>query len=162
MAWRSTSGPQTIGMVTFHSLSDNLTRIAITVDFQPKGLFEKTASGTRITRRAIRSDLMRFKAFIELEDEATGEWRGRIEDGEVVDQGDDEQDRDEAGEDEPSGAGDEEEYEEDEYEEEPEASEEDEEEPEASEEDEEEPEAFEDEEEPEASEEDEEEPEASE
>ena len=84
IVWRSTGGPQTIGVVTFHRLSDRLTRIYITMDFQPKGLFEKTASGTRISRRALKSDLMRFKAFIELRDAATGEWEERIEDGEVV------------------------------------------------------------------------------
>jgi uncharacterized membrane protein len=101
IAWRSKGGPQTIGIVTFHKLSDNLTRISITVDFQPKGLFEKTSSGMRITRRALKSDLMRFKAFIELRDEATGEWRGRIEDGEVVDEPDEREDEEpEASEDE--------------------------------------------------------------
>jgi uncharacterized membrane protein len=160
IVWRSKNGPQTIGVVTFHRLSDNLTRIAITMDFQPKGLFEKTSSGTRISRRALRSDLMRFKAFIELRDEATGEWRGRIEDGEVVDEERDQET--EASEDqdfEDEEPADEEEAEYDD--EEPEASEEDEEEPEASEEDEEEPEAEYEDEEPEASEEDEEEPEAS-
>jgi uncharacterized membrane protein len=159
IAWRSKGGPQTIGIVTFHKLSDNLTRIAITVDFQPKGLFEKTSSGMRITRRALKSDLMRFKAFIELRDEATGEWRGRIEDGEVVDEQDerDEEELDASEEDEPA--------EDEDYEEEP--SEEDYEEPEAVEDEDyedEEPEAAADEdyeeEEPEASEEDEEEPEA--
>jgi uncharacterized membrane protein len=170
IVWRSKSGPQTIGVVTFHSLSDNLTRIAITMDFQPKGLFEKTASGTRISRRALKSDLMRFKAFVELRDEATGGWFGRIEDGEVVEDQDDEP-RDEAEDDEemredeePRDEDDEELADEDdeelaEDEEEPEALE-DEEEPEAAE-DEEEPEAAEDEEEPEAAE-DEEEPEAAE
>jgi uncharacterized membrane protein len=164
IAWRSTSGPQTIGVVTFHRLSDNLTRIAITVDFQPKGLFEKSSSGMRITRRALKSDLMRFKAFIELKDEPTGSWRGRIEDGDVVDeeQGD-EQDEPRAEED---AELDEEEDLPEEEEEEPEAAEEDdyedEEQPEAAEDeifDEEEPED----EEPEASEEeDDEEPEAEE
>ena len=95
IVWRSKGGPQTIGVVTFHRLSENLTRIAITMDFQPKGLFEKTASGMRISRRALRSDLMRFKAFIELRDEATGEWRGRIEEGEPVDEERDDDERDE-------------------------------------------------------------------
>jgi uncharacterized membrane protein len=147
LVWRSKGGPQTIGIVTFHRLSDRLTRIAITMDFQPKGLFEKTASGTRISRRALKSDLMRFKAFIELRDEATGAWRGRIEEGEVTDEGEDveargdEEPEEEYGEaDEPTAAEDEdyeEELEEEEpEEEEPEASEE--EEPEASEEEEEE------------------------
>jgi len=157
IAWRSKNGPQTIGVVTFHRLSDNLTRISITVDFQPKGLFEKTASGMRISRRALRSDLMRFKAFVELRDEATGDWRGRIEDGEVVDESDDEQPRGEA-EDELEEDDEEPRASEEDEEEEPEASEEDEEyadedeeeyeEPEASEEDEEELDASEDEEEP--------------
>jgi uncharacterized membrane protein len=178
IAWRSKGGPQTIGVVTFHRLSDRLTRIYITVDFQPKGLFEKTASGTRITRRALTSDLMRFKAFIELRDEPTGEWRGRIEDGEVADDQDDAEPREdeELEEDEEPRASeeDDEEYEDEEPEEdeEPRASEEDDEdydepaadeeedyddEPEASEEDEEdEPEASEEDDEPEASEADEE------
>src|SRR5215218_7353186 len=84
LAWRSTSGPKQIGVVTFHRISDRLTRVLVTLDFQPQGLFEKAASGMRITRRALRSDLMRFKAYIEMEDEATGAWRGRIEEGEVV------------------------------------------------------------------------------
>jgi uncharacterized membrane protein len=152
IAWRSKGGTQTIGVVTFHRLSENLTRILMTVDFQPKGLFEKTASGTRISRRAIKSDLMRFKAYIELHDEATGEWRGRIEEGELVDdeRDDDERDDEERDDEEPRGEEeDAEELEEDEeYEdEEPEDEEEpDDEEPE----DEDEPEAEEDEEEPRA------------
>jgi len=92
LVWRSKNGPQTIGVATFHRLSDNLTRVMITMDFQPQGLFEKTSSGTRISRRALVSDLMRFKGFIELRDEATGAWDGRIEDGEVVDDQDAEED----------------------------------------------------------------------
>jgi uncharacterized membrane protein len=92
IAWRSKGGTQTIGVVTFHRISDNLTRIWVTNDFQPKGLFEKTASGTRISRRALKSDLMRFKAFIEVGDEATGGWHGTIEDGEVVDEGEERDD----------------------------------------------------------------------
>jgi len=170
IVWRSKGGTKSVGVVTFHRLSDHLTRIMITMDFQPKGLFEKTSSGLRISRRALRSDLMRLKAFLELRDEATGAWRGVIEDGEVSEQRDEDSDeREERDEEEPRDeAEDVEEDEpepEDEEEEEPEASEDEdfEEEPEASEEEEEEPEASEEEdEEPEPSEEEEEEPEASE
>jgi uncharacterized membrane protein len=121
IAWRSKGGPQTVGVVTFHRLSDNLTRIMVTLDFQPKGLFEKTASGTRISRRALTSDLMRFKGFIELRDEATGEWRGQIEDGEVVDE-----EREDEEFDEPEAAEEEDEPEAADEEDEPTASEEDE------------------------------------
>jgi uncharacterized membrane protein len=139
IAWRSKSGPQSIGVVTFHEIADRLTRIYITMDFQPQGLFEKTASGMRLSRRALKSDLMRFKAYAELKDEPTGGWFGTIEDGEVVDDGseqgedqdteasaeDDSQDQEET----EDGAEDEPRAEEDEAEEdeaeEPEASEED-------------------------------------
>jgi uncharacterized membrane protein len=84
--WRSTGGPKVVGVVTFHELADRLTRIYMTVDWQPQGLFEKTASGTRMSRRALKSDLMRLKAFLEMHEEETGAWRGRIEEGEVVEQ----------------------------------------------------------------------------
>jgi uncharacterized membrane protein len=123
IAWRSKSGPQSVGVVTFHRLSDNLTRVYITMDFQPKGLFEKTASGMRISRRALKSDLMRFKAFVEMRDEATGAWRGEIEDGEVVDSGDEQGDDAEAREDEDVEARGEDEESEAEEGEEPEAEE---------------------------------------
>jgi uncharacterized membrane protein len=84
IAWKSLSGTQTSGVVTFHALSDRLTRIEVNLDFQPQGLLEKTASGFRMSRRALRSDLMRFKAFIEMGEEETGAWRGRLEEGEVA------------------------------------------------------------------------------
>jgi uncharacterized membrane protein len=84
IAWKSLSGTQTTGVVTFHALSDRLTRIEVNLDFQPQGLLEKTASGFRMSRRALKSDLMRFKAFIEMKDEETGAWRGRVEEGEVA------------------------------------------------------------------------------
>jgi uncharacterized membrane protein len=111
IAWRSKEGPQTVGVATFHRLGDNLTRVYVNLDFQPQGLFEKTASGMRISRRALKSDLMRFKAFVEMRDEATGAWRGRIEEGEVVDEGEEqgEDERDETREDDEARASEEEE-----------------------------------------------------
>ena len=128
IVWQSTDGPKQIGVVTFHRLSDRLTRIEVTLDFQPEGLFEKFASGTRITRRALRSDLMRFKAYVEMKDEATGAWRGRIEEGEVVDRpGGAEEEEPEGQEEEPEAE--EEEEPEAEAEEEPEEEEEEEEQP---------------------------------
>jgi uncharacterized membrane protein len=85
IAWKTVSGTSHVGHVTFHRLDENLTRVLVTIDFNPSGLFEKMASGFRFAKRAAESDLCRFKAFIEAHGEATGAWRGRIEDGEVVD-----------------------------------------------------------------------------
>jgi uncharacterized membrane protein len=97
MVWRSKGPLQTVGVVTFHRLSDNLTRVYMNNDFQPKGLFEKTASGFRLSRRALRSDLMRFKAFVEMRDDATGAWRGKVEEGEVVEGPDEAEGREDEG-----------------------------------------------------------------
>jgi uncharacterized membrane protein len=84
IAWKSLSGTETTGVVTFHPLSDRLTRIEVNLDFQPHGLLEKSASGFRMSRRALKSDLMRFKAFIAMREEETGAWRGRVEEGEAT------------------------------------------------------------------------------
>ena len=84
IVWRSKGPLQTVGVASFHRLSDNLTRVQVNMDFQPQWLFEKTASGMRLSRRALRSDLMRFRASVEMRDDATGGWLGRIEEGEVT------------------------------------------------------------------------------
>jgi uncharacterized membrane protein len=99
IAWRSEDGVENVGVITFHDMGDRLTRILVNLDFQPKGLMEKTASGFRMSRRALRSDLMRFKAHIEMQDEEEGAWRGTIEDGEVTDYDEDYENPRDAGED---------------------------------------------------------------
>jgi uncharacterized membrane protein len=68
IAWKTKSGPEHSGVVSFHKLDDNLTRVMVTVDFHPTGMMEKMASGLRFVKRAVQSDLARFKAYVELED----------------------------------------------------------------------------------------------
>jgi uncharacterized membrane protein len=84
IAWRTVNGSEATGVVTFHRLGDRLTRIEVIVSVQPEGVLEKAASGLRIVGRVLRSDLRRFKAFLELRDQETGAWPGRIDEGEVV------------------------------------------------------------------------------
>lgn len=72
IAWRSVGGPQTIGVVTFHSLDEHLTRLMIDMEYHPSGLFETVGNFLRMQRRRVRKDLKLFKAFIELRGEATG------------------------------------------------------------------------------------------
>lgn len=79
IAWRSDDRGGHSGVVTFHPLAKRLTRIELNVDFQPEGLLEKMSSGLRFHRRALNADLHRFKAFVEMRDEETGAWRGRIQ-----------------------------------------------------------------------------------
>jgi uncharacterized membrane protein len=82
--WDVEEGLAHTGVVTFHKLSDRLTRIEITLDIEPHGLVEKAGRGWRFAKRAVRGDLHRFKAHVELnEDEPAKGWRGTITDGEV-------------------------------------------------------------------------------
>jgi uncharacterized membrane protein len=84
IVWRSTSGPQNVGVINFHRKHDpRLSRVQVNLDFQPTGLIEKTGRGWRHAIRALDTDLQRFKAYVEMKDAATGAWRGRIKDAEV-------------------------------------------------------------------------------
>jgi uncharacterized membrane protein len=84
IVWRSTSGPQNVGVINFHRKHDpRLSRVQVNLDFQPTGLIEKTGRGWRAAIRALDTDLQRFKAYVEMKDAATGAWRGRIKDAEV-------------------------------------------------------------------------------
>jgi uncharacterized membrane protein len=87
--WRVSQGITHTGVVTFHELAPRLTRIELNVDVDPGSLLEKIARGMRHIKRAMRADLHRFKAFIEMQEIETGAWRGVIEDGEVVEDHDD-------------------------------------------------------------------------
>jgi uncharacterized membrane protein len=90
--WRVSEGITHSGVVTFHELAPNLTRIEVNLDVDPGSLIEKAARGMRHVKRAVRADLARFKAFIEMQELETGAWRGVIEDGELVEPHDDEYD----------------------------------------------------------------------
>jgi uncharacterized membrane protein len=91
--WRVTQGITHTGIVSFHELAPNLTRIELGLDVDPGSLIEKAARGMRHVKRAARADLHRFKAFIEMQEVETGAWRGRIEDGEVVEDHDESYDQ---------------------------------------------------------------------
>jgi uncharacterized membrane protein len=81
--WNVSQGFAHTGVVTFHKLSDRLTRIEVTMDVEPRGLIEKASRGMRFVKRAVRGDLHRFKAYVELKEQAEGGWRGTIEEGDV-------------------------------------------------------------------------------
>ena len=81
--WNVTEGYAHSGLVTFHSLADNLTRVDVTLDVQPSNLIDKASRGMRFVKRAVRGDLHRFKAYVELDHEPEKGWRGTIEDGKL-------------------------------------------------------------------------------
>jgi uncharacterized membrane protein len=87
--WKVSQGITHAGVVTFHELAPRLTRIEVSLDIDPGSLIEKAARGMRHVKRAVRADLHRYKAFIEMQELETGAWRGVIEDGELVEPHDD-------------------------------------------------------------------------
>jgi uncharacterized membrane protein len=86
IAWTTEGAKGTVkGVVTFHPLGENLTKILLIIEYYPSGLFEKTGNIWRAQGRRARLDLKHFRRFLMMEGAATGEgWRGEIRDGEVV------------------------------------------------------------------------------
>jgi uncharacterized membrane protein len=63
--WRSTSGAENSGTVTFVSLAPTKTRVILHLSYDPKGLFENLGDNLGIVSSKVAGDLNRFKAFIE-------------------------------------------------------------------------------------------------
>ena len=78
IAWRSTSGVPNGGVVTFHKISDNLTRVALQMDYQPEGPLEKLGDAFGAVRMDTRGNLQKFKDMLEKRGRETGGWRGSI------------------------------------------------------------------------------------
>jgi uncharacterized membrane protein len=92
--WSVKEGVIHTGVVTFHELAPRLTRVQVSLDVEPGSLIEKAARGMRHVKRAVRADLARFKAYIEMQEVETGAWRGVIHDGELVEDHDEKYDKD--------------------------------------------------------------------
>lgn len=85
ITWTTEGAKGTVkGVVTFHRLTDNLTRVLLVLEYFPKGLFEKTGNIWRAQGRRARLDLKLYRKFLMMRGEATDGWRGEIHDGEVT------------------------------------------------------------------------------
>jgi uncharacterized membrane protein len=78
IAWKTTSGVQNDGVVTFHRLGDERTRVMLQLEFDPTGFVEKAGDALGIVRARTHGDLARFKDFVEARGIATGAWRGEV------------------------------------------------------------------------------------
>ncbi len=79
IAWKSTSGIDQAGVVTFHRLGDTDTRVTLQMKFDPEGIVEQVGDKLGFVTGRTKGDLRRFKDFIEGRHQATGAWRGEIE-----------------------------------------------------------------------------------
>src|SRR5215218_8130833 len=78
IAWRSTSGAPNAGAVSFQSVSPNITRVNLILDYQPMGAVEKVGDALGLVSSRVEGDLQRFKNFVEKRGVETGAWRGEI------------------------------------------------------------------------------------
>ena len=79
IAWTSRGGEYNAGVVTFHRLSDDATRVMLQLEYEPEGVVEKVGSAVGMLDRRVQGDLNRFKEFIETRGTETGAWRGTVD-----------------------------------------------------------------------------------
>jgi uncharacterized membrane protein len=79
IAWHSVSGDvKHAGVVTFHRLSDNSSRVMIQIDWEPEGFVEKVGALVNADGHQVKADAKRFKSFVESQGQETGAWRGDV------------------------------------------------------------------------------------
>jgi uncharacterized membrane protein len=78
IAWTSTSGARNAGVVTFHRLSDDTSRVTLQLDYEPEGVVQNLGDMMGVLSSRAEGDLERFKEFIEGRGRETGAWRGAI------------------------------------------------------------------------------------
>ena len=83
IAWRSTNGAKNAGVVTFHRLDDNRTKVMLQLEFEPDDLLEKIGAGVGAVDHRVEGDLERFREYLESRGKETGEWRGNVDHGSV-------------------------------------------------------------------------------
>lgn len=64
-AWRSTRGSDVAGLVTFHRLSERLTRIELQLDVVPTGVGEAASLALHLADRRAETELRKFKSRLE-------------------------------------------------------------------------------------------------
>jgi uncharacterized membrane protein len=79
VAWRSTDGTDNGGVVTFHRIEPNRTKVMLQLGFDPEGFAESVGDKLGFVERRTKKDLERFKEFVEDRGAATGAWRGEVD-----------------------------------------------------------------------------------
>ncbi|MDQ4124484.1 MAG: SRPBCC family protein [Actinomycetota bacterium] len=79
IAWTTIDGPHQAGVVTFHRLGDNQTKVMLQMEYEPEGIVEKAGDALGVVKGRVKGDLERFKSFIESRGQETGAWRGEVD-----------------------------------------------------------------------------------
>ncbi|MGA2410627.1 MAG: SRPBCC family protein [Candidatus Binataceae bacterium] len=79
IAWRTRGGTENSGVVTFHRLNENSSRVMVQMAYDPEGFVEKAGDLLGMTSRRVQGDLERFKQYLEERGTESGAWRGTIQ-----------------------------------------------------------------------------------
>ena len=71
-------GTTNAGVVSFHRIDDNTSKVMLQIEFEPEDFMEKAGDALGIVKSRTKGDLERFKKFIEERGRETGAWRGEI------------------------------------------------------------------------------------
>ena len=78
VAWKNTDGKDNAGVVTFHRLGEEKTRVMVQMDFVPEGIVEKLGFAIGAPDRRVRGDLERFRELVETAAGQSDGWRGEV------------------------------------------------------------------------------------
>ena len=81
VAWTALSGKGNAGVVTFHRLDEDSTRVTVQMDWEPEGVLENVGATLGFDDRQVSKDLGRFKEMIEGRGLESGGWRGEVDAG---------------------------------------------------------------------------------
>jgi len=79
IAWRSTEGTPNGGVVTFHRLTNDRTKVMLQLEHDPEGAVEQIGEALGIVERRAAGDLKRFRDYLEERGQASGAWRGEVQ-----------------------------------------------------------------------------------
>jgi uncharacterized membrane protein len=79
IAWTSIEGAKNAGVVTFHRLDDQTSKVTVQMTIDPEGFVENVGDKAGILDHRVKGDLERFKEFIESRGTETGAWRGDVD-----------------------------------------------------------------------------------
>jgi len=78
IAWKNVSGARNAGVVTFHKIDPETTKLMLQLDYEPQGAIESIGSALGVVGHRVQGDLQRFKEFVETRGVETGGWRGEV------------------------------------------------------------------------------------